>query len=160
MRYTYLELGSSVLTQRFWWKRYVVRLGERSKVKVVFGVHARRNIYVKLQRLQKISLQFVTTHTINMCSRSRAKNDRSANQRLDQMHWTNTAWQTYYRYFNQFPGVWIDNTEKAGPRNRSRLTCNKTHLISKHWHSTTASHCQPPTMSLSRQSMPVASALQ
>ena len=46
-------------------------LGERAQVKVVFGVDARWNVDVELQRLQEVPLQLVTRHTQRQGERCR-----------------------------------------------------------------------------------------
>ena len=58
----YLELGGTVFAEWLWWKWKVVRLGERSKVKVILGVDARRNVDVKLKCFQEVPLQLIATH--------------------------------------------------------------------------------------------------
>ena len=40
-----------------------MRLSKRTKVKVIFGVDARRNVDVELKGLEKIPFQFITTFT-------------------------------------------------------------------------------------------------
>lgn len=56
---SHLQFLSFLPAERLQGEAEVVRLWERSQVKVVLGIDAGRHVDVELQQLQKLSLQFV-----------------------------------------------------------------------------------------------------